>query len=179
MLGQACDLGDCEAGVDVATCEDELNKECGDTLNDPTGMLDSCGGHAYPYHYHKGLDCEYTASWQAEGHSPVIAAMLDGRGMYGKWESTGNLPADLDACNGHTGPVPASAEFGTAASTVYHYHMTAHPPFTVGCWGPVASLAECKGLYSECSDANEKTNLSCLWSCSRGGCEVVVQMAVG
>ncbi len=40
-------------------------------------------------------------------HSSLLAVMLDGRGLYGKWEGSGSLPTDLDACGGHYGPVPA------------------------------------------------------------------------
>ena len=64
----------------------------------------------------------------AAGHSPLIGFALDGRGLYGLYESTGTY-ATLDACNGHWGPVPAwsgtntdgSAITYAAATNVYHY----------------------------------------------------------
>jgi hypothetical protein len=34
---------------------------------------------------------------------------------------------------------------------VYHYHSTDAPPYIVSCYGPVASVAECRGLYSDAS----------------------------
>jgi len=49
--------------------------------------------------------------------------------------------------------VPASSEYGTSAGTVYHYHVTDAPPYTVGCYGPVTSLDACKALYTECTDS--------------------------
>uniref|UniRef100_A0A7S0Y5P2 YHYH domain-containing protein n=3 Tax=Hemiselmis andersenii TaxID=464988 RepID=A0A7S0Y5P2_HEMAN len=113
-------------------------------------FMDDCGGHANPYHIHNKLACEYTTTDSAS-HSPIVAVMLDGRGLYGKWEGGGAAPGDLDACNGHMGPVPASTEHGTTAGTVYHYHVTDSPPYTIGCYGPVSTIDECKGLYSECT----------------------------
>lgn len=32
--------------------------------------------------------------------------------------------------------------------------MQDKPPFTVGCWGPVSSIAECRALYSTCGDGD-------------------------
>jgi hypothetical protein len=54
---------------------------------------------------------------------------------------------ELDACNGHYGTVPANASVGVDAGCVYHYHLTDDLPYTIGCYGPVASVAECKSLY--------------------------------
>jgi len=151
-MGMACSngMGDCLGGVDVGTCENELMAECGAANTKSEMFMDTCGGHASPYHFHNSLACEYTVS-ASTSHSPVIGVMLDGRGLYGKWEGDGATPSNLDACNGHMGPVPASSEFGTTAGTVYHYHVTDAPPYTVGCFGPVTSLDQCKGLYTECS----------------------------
>eukprot|EP00241_Pyramimonas_parkeae_P021176 CAMPEP_0114313302 /NCGR_PEP_ID=MMETSP0059-20121206/21031_1 /TAXON_ID=36894 /ORGANISM="Pyramimonas parkeae, Strain CCMP726" /LENGTH=123 /DNA_ID=CAMNT_0001438025 /DNA_START=498 /DNA_END=865 /DNA_ORIENTATION=+ len=99
-------------------------------------FLDECGGHAQPYHYHADLRCEYTVGG---GHSRATGVGLDGAIIYGKYESGTTLPTDLDLCNGHTGPVPADAEYALAASSgagVYHYHMTDAFPHTIGCFGP-------------------------------------------
>ena len=35
---------------------------------------------------------------------------------------------------------------------VYYYMVQERAPFTVGCFGPVSSLAECKALYPTCDD---------------------------
>lgn len=55
--------------------------------------MDTCGGRAKPYHFHTDLNA-------------LVAVALDGRGIYGRYESTGALPSGLDACNGHYGEVP-------------------------------------------------------------------------
>ena len=60
----------------------------------------------------------------------------------------GEAPA-LDACNGHHGPVPANATLGVTAECAYHYHTTTGPPNLVGCYGPVASVAQCQALYND------------------------------
>lgn len=59
----------------------------------------------------------------------------------------GELPAP-DACNGHFGTVPANDTVGTTSSCVYHYHFTEEVPFTLGCYGPVESVEECKSLFT-------------------------------
>jgi len=80
-------------------------------------------------HFHTDLVCDYTLT--APGHSALIGISLDGRGLYGQYETTGTAPTDLDACNGHYGIVPttttkadstgASQTF-TASSSVSVYH---------------------------------------------------------
>jgi hypothetical protein len=64
----------------------------------------ACGGHARPYHFHTDLACNYDST--ATGHSTLTGMLLDGRPLYGKYETTATRPTDLDACGGHTGPVP-------------------------------------------------------------------------
>ncbi len=34
----------------------------------------------------------------------MVGVALDGRGLYGKWETASTVPS-LDACNGHVGPI--------------------------------------------------------------------------
>jgi hypothetical protein len=139
--------GYCPGGMDVGTCEAGLYNSC------PTGsvrdslFMDDCGGHANPYHHHTDPTCLYDAD--AEGHSALVGVMLDGRAIFGRNEATGALPTDLDACGGHTGAVPAYADWGIEADTqVYHYHVQLEPPYLLGCYGPVASVAACKDLYA-------------------------------
>ena len=60
----------------------------------------------HPDHFHTDLLCDYTLT--ASGHSALIAISLDGRGLYGQYETTGTAPTNLDACNGHTGIVPST-----------------------------------------------------------------------
>jgi hypothetical protein len=158
--------------MDLASCKTELAYTCGTagaaslaTALASNIMGDSCNGHATPYHLHVDPKCEYAPNADAQAasvtaHSPLVGVALDGRGLYGAWEAAGAAPSDLDACNGHTGPVPGTASVGAAsrysatagitglaASTVYHYHITSGFPHTVGCYGPVASTAACRVLY--------------------------------
>eukprot|EP00475_Leptophrys_vorax_P027844 TRINITY_DN397_c0_g1_i1.p1 TRINITY_DN397_c0_g1~~TRINITY_DN397_c0_g1_i1.p1 ORF type:complete len:372 (+),score=72.54 TRINITY_DN397_c0_g1_i1:55-1170(+) len=158
--GQVCSTGSCPSGLDLNVCTSKLLKECS-TLT-WQALPDDCGGHGTsPYHLHYGLACEYNTSAYSS-HSALIAVGLDGRGIYGKWEGNGVVPSDLDACNGHYGSVPAYTDGnGTSfpsAANVYHYHITDYAPYTVGCFGPVASLSACKTLYnSTCG-----TGFSCI-----------------
>jgi hypothetical protein len=91
--------------------------------------LDTCGGHIDPggwYHWHatatdintvyksKTVDatCGLTQSSGAQ-----FAYAFDGYAMFGTTEADGTVPADLDACRGHT-----------HAGGEYHYHSTADFP---------------------------------------------------
>ena len=150
--GQICDDGDCAAGTDVPLCEEELSYECGGSY-DTSKLLDSCGGHAKPYHYHTDLTCNYNSS-DSSKHSPLIGIALDGHGIYGLHEGTAAAPV-LDACGGHYGNVSGdfseNGELGEHCA--YHYHTTTSAPFTVGCFGPVSSLDECRALFPDtCGD---------------------------
>jgi len=150
--GFACDnnLGECDAGTDVFLCTAKLEYECGSGIHSYM-LLDDCGGHAQPYHYHADLACDYTKS--AAGHSALIAVSLDGRGVYGEYETTGTYPTNLDACGGHYGNVPSYTIGGITypnATNVYHYHTQATAPYTLGCYGPVSSLTQCQSLYTTC-----------------------------
>lgn len=91
--------------------------------------LDDCNAHANPYHLHGDMVCEYSAA--AAGHSALIGWGLDGRGIYGRYETTG-VTAQVDACGGHWGDVPAYTDTDTdgtvvsypGATNVYHYHLS-------------------------------------------------------
>ncbi|KAJ3017359.1 UNVERIFIED_CONTAM: hypothetical protein HDU68_011733 [Siphonaria sp. JEL0065] len=118
-----------------------------DTGTDVRAYL--CGGHATSYHMHTDFVCHYDRN--ATGHSALIGFALDGRGIYGYKESSYSYPTDLDWCGGHYGDVPASIVNGVtypAASNIYHYHTQPQAPFTIGCFGPIASYAACTALYS-------------------------------
>ena len=143
-----------------ATCENFAEATCGTSSTSTSYFLSDCGGHASPWHYHTSLNCAINSSYTwlslaaVSGHSPIAGVMLDGRGLYGPYESAATLPSNLDACGGHTGPVPAysatingAAVTVPAASSVYHYHVQSGGPFTIGCYGPVASVAAAKALY--------------------------------
>eukprot|EP01134_Creolimax_fragrantissima_P002583 CFRG2583T1 len=132
--GMVCD-GSCDAGVDVPMCVNSLQAQCGEVEE----LLDPCGGHANPYHYHENLACDYDQD--AAGHSPLIGIALDGVGIYGLQENTDVQPTDLDACGGHVGNITVDGQ------EIYHYHVQSKAPYTLGCFGPVSSVDECKSLY--------------------------------
>jgi hypothetical protein len=87
------------------------------------------------------MQCDYDKT--AAGHSALIGVALDGRGLYGLYETTGTVPTDLDWCGGHTGNVPSwTATDGSAiypaASSVYHCE----------CYGSILSSIPSQGLRS-------------------------------
>ena len=175
-LGQACNngKGTCSLGWDVGTCRDVLERQCG-TGNLSLGvLLDDCGGHASPYHYHMLMHCEY-AYKDSSGHSPLIGLMLDGRGLYGQFENH-SLPNDLDACNGHTHPVPTTTKNGatfSASGDVYHYHVGPYPT-TIGCFGPAATTMAAMSVYPSCSP----TSITTLCT-SNGSIDYMVNCPIG
>ena len=61
MVHAQASLGFCDEGVSV---------------------LEECGGHANPYHYHERMTCLYTTD-EPSGHSTTTATMLDGKMLYG------------------------------------------------------------------------------------------------
>jgi len=175
-------LGSCSAGTDLTVCGNLLSKQCGASAVVSTMFLDDCGAHANPYHYHTDLRCEYQGGTSSTGgystataHSPMIALALDGRGIYGQWESgttagVGSLPTNLDPCGGHKGTVPTTvATVGTygssqtvtftGASSVYHYHIVDGGPTSINCFGydGTTTTAQAKALYSSYCSATAKT----------------------
>ncbi len=93
--GQVCQ-GICDAGTDLTMCGASLEYQCGTSAINKKMLLDDCGGHASPYHYHADLKCEYANPTDTNtngGHSPVIGFGLDGRGLYGRWEVPAESPA--------------------------------------------------------------------------------------
>lgn len=155
--GRVCEGGSCVAGTDLHSCKSHLEATCTGEIN--AGMLmDRCGGHASPYHFHKDLACHYRASDDSV-HSPAVAVALDGHLIYGKWEGSRKRPI-LDACNGHTGIVPSSDYHEAGTEPVYHYHLTPTPPFVLGCFGPADSIKACRAQYPACRDDAYATRMN-------------------
>ena len=77
--------------MDINTCRYELQAECDDVS---TNKLDDwCGGHAGEYHLHMHAACDYdVCDFGISGHSPAIAFAMDGRIIYGMWETYGAMP---------------------------------------------------------------------------------------
>ena len=153
----ACTGAECEGGVDVHTCEAHLEYACTSSVTYEM-FMDTCGGHADPYHIHLDPVCNYEAS--GSGHSTAIGVMLDGRVVYGIQETAASRPCDLDSCLGHVGPVPANDAYGIAeGDAIYHYHTSdvdrSPGTWTPACYGdPDAAMTvdACKALYDECGD---------------------------
>ena len=136
-------------GLDTLLAEEIVEYLC-DKTREQVSVLDDCGGHARPYHYHEKMTCLYSGDTATGGHSTRIGTALDGHGIYGKYVATNALPTDLDACGGRTGVTPDSN-----GEEVYYYMVQDVAPFTVGCFGPVASVDECRALYDTCGDGDE------------------------
>ncbi|ATI42469.1 hypothetical protein CBW24_10940 [Pacificitalea manganoxidans] len=100
--------------------------------------LDTCGGHIDPggwYHWHStATDIETTFAEEnvaadcalAQDPSAQFGYAFDGFAIYGSAEADGAAPTDLDACNGHVGPVAGGEE-------VYHYHASKKFPTLPAC----------------------------------------------
>jgi hypothetical protein len=154
----ACDGASCPGGMDVKTCEEHLYHAC--TTDVAYQMfMDSCGGHATPYHIHTDPVCNYEEDSDT-GHSTLVGVSLDGYGIYGKFETHEQRPCDLDVCHGHVGKIPVQEEYGITKSVdAYHYHVqdTDIYPYTwtLSCYGDPDTpmdLDTCKSLYDDCDD---------------------------
>lgn len=94
---------------------------------------DACQGHPQMtgvYHYHSVTSCIADRK-MANGHSGLVGYMIDGFGIYGRFDEGGVelSSADLDACHGHVGPV----DWDGKVVAMYHYHATLDFPYTAGC----------------------------------------------
>lgn len=138
-------------GIDTLLAENMLHFMCDD---DSLEILDFCGGHATPYHYHEHMDCLDFGS--DTGHSSRIGTANDGRGIYGKLIDGGLKPTDLDICGGRYGVTPDSN-----GEVVYYYVTTEEAPFTAGCFGPINTLEQCRALYPDCN--NEHYEITTVW----------------
>ena len=141
--------GYCPGGMDVKTCEETLFKTCASGTVRTELFMDECGGHANPYHYHMDPVCLYKPD--DPGHSGVVGVMLDGRPLYGRHESTGTAPADLDPCGGHTGTVPAYDSWGIRRAP--RSTTTTRGPSRRSCSGATATR-----LPARCSTASGCTS---------------------
>lgn len=133
-------------GVDTLLAEKMVAFMC--SLNEAdVSVLDYCGGHANPFHYHEKMQCLYESDPTTQ-HSTRVGTALDGNGIYGKYVEGGKIPTDLDACGGRFGVTPDSN-----GEEVYYYVLQDTAPFTVGCFGP-ATLDECRALYTSCGNGD-------------------------
>lgn len=88
--------------------------------------FDDCGGHINPvagYHYHGAVGCTESGD-QTDGHAALLGYAMDGYGIYGMLDTSGQESTDLDACRGHTDDVRG-----------YHYHAaSAGENMFIGCF---------------------------------------------
>lgn len=98
-------------------------------------IQDRCNGHPGPngeYHYHNLSGCLKDENGHHGRHSDLLGYALDGFGIYGPHgEGDKELrSADLDACHGHSHLI----NWDGKPRVLYHYHMTADYPYTLGCF---------------------------------------------
>lgn len=132
-------------GIDTYTAQLMVQNLCGD----PTiQLLDACGDHAQPRHFHEYLAQCLSSPDAASGHSSRIGTAFDDLGIYGHFESEKVRPA-LDVCGAHVGVTPDSNGL-----PVVHYHAQLHPPFFVGCYTNAdasTTLEQCRSLFLGCA----------------------------
>lgn len=97
-------------------------------------IQDKCAGHPEhdgQYHYHGPSSC-LTQQSSTTAHSGLVGYAMDGFGIYGAKNSAGEIVtnSDLDECHGHSETVT----WDGAEVNIYHYHLTAEYPYTVGCF---------------------------------------------
>ena len=98
-------------------------------------IQDKCSGHPErtgQYHYHSNSPCMADKSGKSGKHSDLVGYALDGFGIFGLFGKSGKQlhNSDLDACHGHTEKVA----WNGSKQNIYHYHMTAEYPYTLGCF---------------------------------------------
>ncbi|KAK1934989.1 hypothetical protein P3T76_010755 [Phytophthora citrophthora] len=91
-------------------------------------LLDKCNGlvdSGGDYRYYASPDCLLYELGDKPGQpSPLVGFAFDGFPLYGPYAETGQVPTDLDACNGRIG------DDGT-----YRYHVTINTaPYLLGCF---------------------------------------------
>jgi hypothetical protein len=99
----------------------------GDDIYKEVLTFDRCGAHpqqAGVYHYHSE---PYALSFD---DARLIGVLRDGYPIYGRRDSGGAIPTDLDAAGGHTGVTADSA-----GAAVYHYHLNLQTSTTAGTAG--------------------------------------------
>lgn len=111
-------------------------------------IMDDCGGHPQrsgQYHYHDSNTCLTDTQSQANGHSDLVGYALDGFGIFGTHGVNGAVitNADLDTCHGHTHTI----EWNGKDQEIYHYHLSAEFPYTLGCYAgtPVSAGSAANG----------------------------------
>ena len=82
-------------------------------LDDAVPSLDYSGAHTGPQSYHYHLEPK---AWSNDDDK-LIGIISDGFFLYGRRDSDGTYPTDLDESGGHFGPTPHNPD------GEYHYHI--------------------------------------------------------
>lgn len=116
-------------------------------------IKDDCGGHpqrAGQYHYHNAPACITDTESGINGHSDIVGYALDGFGIFGKSGENGVeiKNTDLDECHGHTHTV----EWDGSPTEIYHYHLSAEFPYTLGCYAGTPKTSPSAGQGQRLGD---------------------------
>eukprot|EP00752_Nemacystus_decipiens_P014158 g12590.t1 len=71
--------------------------------------------------------------------SPLLGLALDGRRIYGPYDSTGTLAEGLDVCNGRWEQQANDTDDGNTETYAYTYRASPSFPYLIGCWGPAGT----------------------------------------
>lgn len=71
--------------------------------------------------------------------SPLLGFALDGRKIFGPYDSTGTLAGDLDVCNGRWEEQASGTDEEINGTYAYTYRASSSFPYLVGCWGPAGT----------------------------------------
>lgn len=134
-----------DGGIDTYTAQLMVRHLCNDNTIE---LLQTCGDHANPRHFHEMLTNCLSYPDSVTGHSSRIGTAGDGLGVYGPFGKEG-AAHQLDACGATVGVTPDSN--GVA---VRYYGVQQNPPFFLSCYTNAhanTTLAECEAMFSGCS----------------------------
>jgi phosphopentomutase len=94
-------------------------------------IQDTCDGHpemSGSYHYHGLSSCLA----KTEGNNQLLGYALDGFGIFGNKDESGNVITsdDLDECHGTTSNIVWDGK----TMNMYHYVLTNDYPYSIGCF---------------------------------------------
>ncbi|RLN25864.1 hypothetical protein BBJ28_00000847 [Nothophytophthora sp. Chile5] len=118
-----------------------------DSANPAYVLMDRCSGlvdAGGDYRYYASPDCLLDQLGDvADQPSPLLGFAFDGFPLYGPYDENGQIPDDLDVCNGRTG------DDGT-----YRYYVTLTSPYLLGCFRGEPLTDETGDLYRSLSYAH-------------------------
>ncbi len=107
--------------------------------------------------------------------SPLLGFAMDGRRLYGPYDSAGALAWGLDACNGRweeqvddNDDDNSSGADGNGTIQAYTYRASPSFPYLIGCWGP-AGVALDAALEATAPEGNVSESGDYAYSQVEGG----------